>query len=203
MTRMLVRCDWSLANPLETAYHDEEWGVPLTDAQALFGMLLLEGAQAGLSWDTILARREGYRRAFDDFDPERIARYDARKAAKLMADPGIIRNRLKIAAAIGNARAFLALREAGVDWVQFLWGFVGGRPLRNQRRSMSEVPAETAQSQAMSKALKTAGFRFVGPTICYAFMQATGMVNDHLISCFRHRACARLPGPGMVNRRRG
>jgi len=183
-----TRCAWAVKNPLETAYHDAEWGVPRNDARGLFELLLLEGAQAGLSWDTILAKRSGYRRAFDGFDPKKIARYDARKIASLMADPGIVRNRLKIQAAIGNAQAYLAFARPERDFPEFLWAFVGGKPIRNRWQSMSEVPASTTISDAMSKALKQRGFRFVGSTILYAFMQASGMVNDHLVDCFRHRA---------------
>jgi len=183
-----TRCAWAIKNPLETAYHDAEWGVPVYDARTLFELLLLEGAQAGLSWDTILAKRAGYRRAFDGFDPKKIAAYDARKIARLMADAGIVRNRLKIESAIGNAQAYLAFDRPAKDFPEFLWGFVGGKPIDNRRRSMSEIPASTAIANAMSKELKRRGFRFVGPTIVYAFMQASGMVNDHLVDCFRYRA---------------
>jgi DNA-3-methyladenine glycosylase I len=181
-----VRCRWAGPDPLYLAYHDEEWGVPSHDDRHLFEMLILEGAQAGLSWITILRRREGYRRAFDGFDPEAIARYGAEKKAALLANPEIIRNRAKVDAAIANARAYLALREGGESLDSFLWRFVGGRPLQNRWPSHSQLPAETAESKAMSKELKRRGFRFVGPTICYAFMQATGMVNDHTLDCFRH-----------------
>jgi len=181
-----TRCGWATSDPLYIAYHDEEWGVPLHDDRRLFEMLILEGAQAGLSWISILRRREGYRRAFDEFDPEKIARYGETKTAALLADPGIIRNRAKIAAAVTNARAFLAIREETGSFDRFLWDLIGGQPIQNRWRA-TEVPAETAESKAMSKELKQRGFVFVGPTICYAFMQATGMVNDHLVSCFRHR----------------
>lgn len=167
------------------AYHDEEWGVPVHDDRVLFELLILEGAQAGLSWATILGRRDGYRSALHGFDAARIARYGARDVARLMADPGIIRNRLKVAATIGNARAFLALREERT-FAEHLWSFVDGKPIRNRFRSGSEVPASTAVSDAMSKDLKKRGFKFVGTTILYAFMQAVGMTNDHLVSCFRH-----------------
>jgi DNA-3-methyladenine glycosylase I len=185
-TEERVRCAWAGSDPLYLAYHDEEWGVPSHDDRHLFEMLVLEGAQAGLSWLTILRRRESYRRAFDDFAPEVVARYGPEKTAALLADPGIIRNRAKVDAAITNARATLALREGGESLDRFLWQFVGGRPLQN-RWQRSEVPPETAESKAMSKELKRRGFTFVGPTICYAFMQAVGMVNDHTLDCFRHR----------------
>lgn len=183
-----VRCRWAGPDPLYLAYHDEEWGVPSHDDRHLFEMLILEGAQAGLSWITILRRRESYRSAFDGFDPEAIARYGPEKTAALLADPGIIRNRAKVDAAVTNARAALALRESGESLDSFLWQFVGGSPRRNHWPSHSHLPAETAESKAMSKALKKRGFRFVGPTICYAFMQAVGMVNDHTTDCFRYGA---------------
>lgn len=185
------RCPWP-TKPLDIAYHDAEWGVPLHDDRALFELLTLEGAQAGLSWSTILAKRENYRRAFDHFDVKKIARYNARKAAALMADAGIVRNRLKIAATIQNAKAFLAVQEEFGSFDRYLWSFVGGRPLVNQRNAMKEVPARSPESDAMSKDLLKRGFKFVGSTICYAFMQASGMVNDHLVTCPRHKACARL-----------
>ncbi len=187
----LVRCPWPGEDPLYVAYHDEEWGVPERDARALFEKLLLDGFQAGLSWITILRKREAFRRAFDGFDPERMARYRPARLARLMADPGIVRNRAKIAASVASARAFLRFREAEGSFARFLWGFVGGEPRVNRFRSVRQVPAETAESRAMSKALRERGFGFVGPTICYAFMQATGMVNDHLVTCFRHRELAR------------
>ena len=182
-----TRCGWAGDDPLYVAYHDEEWGVPVHDDRRLFEMLILEGAQAGLSWITILRRREGYRRAFDGFDPERIARYTARKKAALLQDEGIIRNRAKVDAAVQNARAFLEIREEGSDFDRFLWDLVGGKPKQNRWKEMKEVPPETPESKAMSKELKRRGFKFVGPTICYAFMQAVGMVNDHLTSCYRYR----------------
>jgi len=182
-----VRCGWATTDPLYIAYHDEEWGVPSHDERHLFEMLILEGAQAGLSWLTILRRREGYRQAFDGFDPEKIARYGAKKKAALLADPGIIRNRAKVDAAIANARAFLAVREETGSCDRFLWSFVGGRPLQNRWTGLGDVPAETGESKAMSKELRRRGFSFVGPTICYAFMQAVGMVNDHTTGCFRYR----------------
>jgi DNA-3-methyladenine glycosylase I len=170
-----------------TAYHDEEWGVPLHDDRRLFEFLILEGAQAGLAWITILRKREGYRAAFDGFDPERIARWDRRKITKLLRDPGIVRNRLKVEGTARNARAFLELVEETGSFDEFLWGFVGGKPIRNRWKTLRQVPAETPQARGMSKELKRRGFTFVGPTICYAFMQATGMVNDHVTGCFRHR----------------
>jgi len=178
------RCGWAkLSNPLYVRYHDEEWGVPLHDDRRLFEMLVLEGAQAGLSWLTILRKREGYRRAFDDFDCAKIARYDSGDVERLLGDPAIVRNRAKIEAAIANARAALELGSLDA----YLWDFVGGSPIRNRWRNLAEIPAETAESKAMSKDLKRRGFRFVGPTICYAFMQACGLVNDHLVGCFRYR----------------
>lgn len=167
-------------------YHDTEWGVPLHDERGLFEFLVLEGAQAGLSWSTILHKREAYRAAFAGFDPERIARFDGRKIASLMRDEGIVRNRLKIESAIRNARAYLALRERGTTLDAFMWQFVEGRPVVNRRTRRSQIPVSTPVSDALSKALKGAGFSFVGTTICYAHMQATGMVNDHLVDCFRH-----------------
>ncbi|MEY3775255.1 MAG: hypothetical protein RLZZ129_2035 [Verrucomicrobiota bacterium] len=185
------RCPWAEHEP-NTAYHDTEWGVPLHDDRALFELLILEGAQAGLSWTTILNKRENYRRAFDNFDAKKIARYGDRKVAALLADPGIVRNRLKIAATIGNARAFLAVQMEFGSFDRYLWAFVGGRPIINRRRTPKEVPARTPESDALSKDLLARGFKFVGSTIMYAFMQAAGMVNDHLVSCPRHKACARL-----------
>ncbi len=187
-----TRCAWPGEDPLYCAYHDTEWGVPLHDERRLFEFLLLEGAQAGLSWITVLRKRARYREVFDGFDPELIARWDAGRQAALLSDPGIIRNRAKIGAAVANARAWLGLREAGIDPVRFLWDFVGGAPVQNVFRSLAEVPAQTAASRDMSRALKARGFKFVGPTICYALMQATGMVNDHTVDCFRHRE---LGGP--------
>lgn len=184
----MQRCPWSEGFDLYRAYHDSEWGVPCHDDQALFELLILEGAQAGLSWATILKKRENYRRAFDGFDPLLIAGYGDEKVAALLADAGIVRNRAKVAATIRNARAYLALVATGQSFSSFLWQFVDGVPIQNQWASMAEVPARTARSDAMSKALTAAGFKFVGSTICYAFMQATGMVNDHLLSCPRHAA---------------
>ena len=168
-------------------YHDEEWGVPLHDDRALFEFLVLEGAQAGLSWETILKKRDNYRKAFNGFDPRRIAKYDDKKVEQLLSDPGIIRNRLKITAAIQNAKSFLAVQKEFGSFDVYMWQFVGGQPKINKLRSWSDVQAETPESQAMSKDLIRRGFKFVGPTICYAFMQAVGMVNDHLITCFRYK----------------
>jgi DNA-3-methyladenine glycosylase I len=181
------RCSWVTADPLYLAYHDEEWGVPVHDERHLFEMLTLEGAQAGLSWITILRRREGYRKAFAEFDPEKVARFNAAKVEKLLADPGIIRNRAKVESAIANAKAVLALRREG-GLAPLLWSFVGGKPRRNPWSDpAARLAAETPESQAMSKELKRRGFNFVGPTVCYAFMQAVGMVNDHAATCFRYR----------------
>lgn len=180
------RCPWCEGFDLYRQYHDEEWGVPLRNERALFELLILEGAQAGLSWATILKKRDNYRRAFEGFDPAVVAGYDATKVASLLADPGIVRNRAKVAAAIGNARACLGLYERGTTLVDFIWQFVDGQPIQNRWRTMAEVPARTAQSDAMSKALQKAGFKFVGSTICYALMQSAGLVNDHLLGCPRH-----------------
>ncbi len=180
------RCPWCLASEAYIAYHDREWGVPGHDDRMLFELLILEGAQAGLSWSTILNKRENYRKAFDDFDACRIARYDARKAARLLADAGIVRNRLKIAAAVRNAKAFLEVQKEFGSFDRYIWQFVGGKPKQNRRRVMHDVPACTPESDAMSQDLQQRGFKFVGSTICYAYMQATGMVNDHLLGCFRH-----------------
>lgn len=190
------RCPWCESTDLYREYHDREWGVPLHDDRALFELLILEGAQAGLSWFTVLRKRAHYRLAFDGFDPQLISRYDDDKVAALLADPGIIRNRAKVAATIRNARAFVALTASGRSFDEFLWHFVDGTPVQNHWTSMSEVPTSTARSDAMSKALTRAGFRFVGPTICYAFMQASGMVNDHLTSCPRHAEIQAL-GAGL------
>ena len=173
-------------------YHDEEWGVPLHDDRRLFEMLILEGAQAGLSWATILKKRAAYRRAFDGFDPAQVARYTAMRTRRLLADDSIVRNRAKVAAAVANARAFLDVQREHGSFDAYVWRFVDGRPIQNSRRSLREVPSETEQSRALSRDLRARGFRFVGPTICYAFMQATGMVNDHTVACFRRREIARL-----------
>lgn len=185
----MQRCSWA-SNDLNIPYHDAEWGVPLHDDRALFEFLILEGAQAGLSWDTILRKRDNYRAAFDNFDPELVAAYDDKKVAELLGNEGIIRNRLKIASAIANAKAFLKVQEEFGSFDKYIWGFVGGKPLDNKLKSSSEVPAKTDISDAVSKDLKKRGFNFVGSTIMYAFMQATGMVNDHLTSCFRYKEVA-------------
>jgi DNA-3-methyladenine glycosylase I len=180
------RCPWPKGD-LYIQYHDLEWGVPLHDDRALFESIVLDGAQAGLSWSTILNKRENYRAAFDNFDAEKVARYGKRKRVALLADAGIVRNRLKIDSAIDNAKAFLAVQEEFATFDSYIWGFVDGRPIQNRWKEMSQVPARTPVSDAMSKDLKRRGFRFVGSTICYAFMQAAGMVNDHLVSCFRYK----------------
>ena len=180
------RCAWA-RDELSVAYHDNEWGVPVHDDRRLFEFLILEGAQAGLSWITILKKRPAYRKAFDRFDARKVARYDAAKVAALLADPGIVRNRLKIASAVANARAFLAVRKECGSFDRYIWGFVDGRPVQNCRRPGEVLPARTPQSDAMSKDLASRGFKFTGSTICYAFMQATGMVNDHSTDCFRYR----------------
>ncbi len=190
--KTLQRCPWAGSDPLYLEYHDKEWGVPVHDDRKLFEMLILEGAQAGLSWITILKKREAYRKAFDRFDPAKVARYDKGKIRQLLKNPGIVRNRLKIEAAVSNAKAYLALQKEFGSADAFLWKFVGGKPRNEERRSIKDVPASTPESDAMSKELKTRGFRFVGSTICYAFMQAVGMVNDHPRDCFRFRECARL-----------
>ena len=185
---MTRRCAWAGDDPLYVRYHDEEWGVPQHDDRRLFEMLILEGAQAGLSWITILRKREAYRQAFDGFDPRKVARYDRRRTARLLENTGIVRNRLKIEGAVRNARVFLDVQEEHGSFDEYIWQFVGGRPKRNAWRSMKQVPASTAESDAMSRDLRGRGFTFVGSTICYAFMQATGMVNDHLVDCHRYRA---------------
>jgi DNA-3-methyladenine glycosylase I len=182
---MPTRCPWA-KTALDIAYHDTEWGVPLHDDRRLFEFLILEGAQAGLSWATILRKRDNYRRALDRFDPRKVARYDSRKVRKLLADPGIVRNRLKIKAAIQNARAFLAVQKEFGSFDAYLWRFVGGRPIQNSWRSFKQIPTRTPESDALSKDLQGRGFKFVGSTICYALMQAVGMVNDHPVDCFRH-----------------
>lgn len=186
-----LRCPWATTLP-NIEYHDTEWGMPLHGDRALFELLTLEGAQAGLSWSTILAKRPGYRRAFDHFDARKIIHYDESKIAALLADPGIVRNRLKVASTIANARAFLAVQSEFGSFDRYLWRFVGGKPIVNRRRSLKELPTRTAESDALSKDLLERGFKFVGTTICYAFMQACGMVNDHLVTCPRHRVCAKL-----------
>jgi DNA-3-methyladenine glycosylase I len=187
VSESIRRCPWA-ANQWNIPYHDEEWGVPVHDDRVLFEFLILEGAQAGLSWDTILRKRARYREVFDNFDPDHVARYDAKKVRALMADPGIIRNHLKIAATISNARAFLRVQREFGSFDAYAWKFVGGKPKKNIWTRHQKVPARTSESDAMSKDLKKRGFRFVGSTICYAFMQAVGMVNDHLTTCFRYQA---------------
>jgi DNA-3-methyladenine glycosylase I len=182
----LVRCTWA-ANEINTRYHDEEWGVPVRDDRRWFEFLILEGAQAGLSWDTILNKRQRYREVFAQFDPAQVAKFDAHKKRELFRDPGIIRNRLKIDATIANARAFLKVQQEFASFDAYIWKFVGGSPIQNSRKTHRSVPAQTPLSIALSKDLQQRGFRFVGPTICYALMQATGLVNDHLVSCFRYQ----------------
>ena len=186
------RCGWAGTDPLYVAYHDEEWGVPVHDDHRLFEFLVLEGAQAGLSWSTILRKRDAYRRAFDRFDPRKVARYDARRVATLLSDEGIVRNRAKIGSAIKNAKAFLDVQTEFGSFDAYQWRFVGGRPVQNRRRAVGDIPARTDEAEAMSKDLKKRGFTFVGPTIIYAHMQAVGMVNDHVVDCFRHREVAKL-----------
>ena len=189
-TEDLIRCDWCQGDALYRSYHDEVWGYPEFDDRVLFEFLLLEGAQAGLSSITILRKQENYRLALDGFDPELIAGYDDQKKAELLGNAGIVRNRLKIDSCITNARSYLAILDSGRQFKDYLWDFVEGRPIQNQFVSIADVPAKTAVSDALSKRLKADGFKFVGTTICYALMQATGMVNDHLVSCHRHRECA-------------
>ena len=191
----MLRCSWCGDDPTYVRYHDEEWGVPVHDDRRLFEMLILEGAQAGLSWITILRKRPAYRKAFDRFDARKIARYDARKERSLMADAGIVRNRLKIDAAVANARAVLAVRKEFGSFDAYIWQFVGGRPMKNRRTGHGDIPARTPESDAMSRDLKKRGFKFVGSTICYAFMQAVGMVDDHVEGCFR--AGQRAEGKGQ------
>jgi DNA-3-methyladenine glycosylase I len=186
-----TRCEWASGDPLNQDYHDREWGVPQHDDRQLFELLILEGAQAGLSWLTILKKRENYRQAFDKFNAKKIAAYDKRKVKQLLANAGIVRNRLKIAATIQNAKAFLAIQKEFGSFDAYIWQFVGGAPIRNAWKSLKEIPPKTMASDAMSKDLKKRGFTFVGSTICYAFMQATGMVNDHTVDCFRYREVAK------------
>jgi len=185
-----TRCGWA-RNPLAEAYHDAEWGVPIHDDRKIFEFIVLEGAQAGLSWDTILRKREAYRRAFDGFDPAKVARYGARKVAALLANPGIVRNRLKVGSAVRNARAFLKVQEERGSFDAYIWGFVDGRPIVNRWKALRQIPARTPLSDTISKDLKKRGFSFVGSTIVYAHLQATGMVNDHVVSCFRWREVQR------------
>ncbi|HWR90229.1 MAG TPA: DNA-3-methyladenine glycosylase I [Dissulfurispiraceae bacterium] len=182
----MKRCEWANRTGIEQSYHDKEWGVPIQDDRSLFEFLVLEGAQAGLSWSTILRKREAYRKAFDNFDAQRISRYSEHDVSRLLADAGIIRNRLKINAAIANARAFLRVQEQFGSFDRYIWQFVNGRPFQNSWERMTDIPSSTPESEAMSRDLKKRGFKFVGPTICYAFMQAVGMVNDHIVGCFRY-----------------
>ena len=191
--RSKKRCEWAGTDPFYLAYHDIEWGVPVHEDRKLFEMMLLEGAQAGLAWITILRKREGYRQAFDGFDPVKIARYSDKRLEKLRDDEGIVRNRLKIAAARTNAKAFLEIQDEFGSFDEFIWSFTGGEPILNHWRSLSELPATTPESDAMSRDLKKRGFKFVGSTICYAFMQAVGMVNDHVVSCFRYKELKSAP----------
>jgi DNA-3-methyladenine glycosylase I len=183
---MKFRCEWATTDPLSMRYHDEEWGIPEHDDQRLFEFLVLEGAQAGLSWLTILRKRDNYRKAFDDFGARLIAEYDEKKVAELLLNTGIVRNKLKILATIQNAKAFLAIQQEFGSFDRYIWQFIGGTPKKNAWKTLKEIPAKTSESEAMSKDLIKRGFKFVGPTICYAFMQATGMVNDHTIDCFRY-----------------
>ena len=185
-----TRCAWSLGSANYIAYHDDEWGVPVHDDRKLFEFIVLEGAQAGLSWSTILNKRENYRRAFDQFDPEKVARYNAKRVEKLLQDPGIVRNRLKVESAVSNARACLKTQEEFGSFDAYIWRFVDGRPVQNRWKSIKQVPARTPLSDTISKDLKQRGYKFVGSTIVYAHMQATGMVNDHLVGCFRHATLA-------------
>lgn len=187
-----TRCTWCGDDPLYQQYHDEEWGVPQRDDQTLFEFLILEGAQAGLSWITVLRKREHYRAAFDQFNAEKIARYTPARIEKLLQNPGIIRNRLKVESAVRNAQAYLNIQEKHASFADYLWQFVDGHPIQNRWNSIREVPASTPESDRMSKVLKKDGFNFVGSTICYAHMQATGMVNDHTVDCFRHQECRKL-----------
>ena len=201
---MVNRCGWSTANEQMIAYHDTEWGVPVHDDQQLFGKLVLDGFQAGLSWAIILRKRDAFLKAFDRFDPDSMARYDARRIAKILRDPGIVRNKQKVKSAVGNARAYLKMKDAGESFDEFLWQFVGGSPKVNAWKTLRRVPAETKESIAMSKSLAQRGFRFVGPTIVYAFMQAVGMVNDHLVTCPRYtELTSRAPGIVPSAGRRG
>lgn len=193
MPRKVVRCKWAEGVGLDyIAYHDEEWGVPVYDDRLQFEFLVLEGAQAGLSWSTILRKREGYRRAFADFEPGKVARFTSRRIEKLVTDPSIVRNRLKIESTVTNARAFLAVQDEFGSFSDYIWGFVGGKPIQARHKRDSDIPATSPESDALSKDLKKRGFRFVGSTIVYAHMQATGLVNDHVIGCFRHKPCAAL-----------
>ena len=193
MAKEVTRCRWAEGVSLDyIRYHDEEWGVPVRDDRTQFEFLTLEGAQAGLSWSTILNKREGYRKAFADFDPEKVARFTKKRVEKLLGDPSIVRNRLKVESTVSNAQAFLAVQEEYGSFADYIWGFVDGKPIQNRFRKDSDVPATSPESDALSKDLKKRGFRFVGSTIVYAHMQATGLVNDHVTGCFRHKPCARM-----------
>jgi DNA-3-methyladenine glycosylase I len=193
MSKTVKRCKWAEGVSLDyIAYHDEEWGVPVRDDRVQFEFLILEGAQAGLSWSTILNKRAGYRKAFADFDPQKVARFTDKRVEKLLQDPGIVRNRLKVQSAVTNARAFLAVQEEFGSFSDYIWGFVDGEPIQNRFRRDSDVPATSKESDALSKDLKKRGFKFVGSTIVYAHMQATGVVNDHVVGCFRYKPCQRL-----------
>lgn len=193
MTKKIKRCAWAGETSLPyIEYHDREWGVPVTDDRRQFEFLLLEGAQAGLSWSTILNKREGYRRNFADFDPEKVARFTKRRIEKILTDPGIVRNRLKVNSAVTNAKMFLAVQEEFDGFCNYIWQFVGGRPIQNKFRTDADIPATSAESDTLSRDMKKRGFKFVGSTIVYAHMQATGLVNDHVVSCFRYRECAAL-----------
>ena len=193
MAKAVKRCRWAEGVSLDyITYHDEEWGVPVWDDRTQFEFLLLEGAQAGLSWSTILHKRNGYRKSFADFDPQKVARFTQKRVEKILLDPAVVRNRLKVRSAVANARAFLKVQEEFGTFSDYIWGFVDGRPIQNRIRKDSETPATSPESDALSKDLKKRGFKFVGSTIMYAHMQATGMVNDHVVSCFRHKPCARL-----------
>ena len=187
MNKTITRCPWGTSDPLYIKYHDKEWGIPVHDDRKLFEMLILEGAQAGLSWITILKKRDNYRKAFDNFDAGKIAKYNKRKIEQLLKNEGIVRNRLKINAAVINAKAFLKIKEEFGTFDKYIWQFVGGKPIINKRKSMKDIPAKTKESDAMSKDLLKRGFKFTGSTICYAFMQAVGMVNDHIVDCWRYK----------------
>ena len=193
MTKAVTRCKWAEGVSLDyIEYHDKEWGVPVFDDRVQFEFLLLEGAQAGLSWSTILNKRDGYRKAFADFDPEKVARFTEKRIEKLLLDPGIVRNRLKVRSAVSNAKAFLAVQKEFGSFSEYIWSFVGGKPIQNRFRKDGDIPATSPESDAMSKDLKKRGFKFVGSTIIYAHMQATGLVNDHVLGCFRYKPCVKL-----------
>ena len=187
MSKSITRCPWGTSDPLYIEYHDNEWGIPVHDDRKLFEMLILEGAQAGLSWITILRKRDNYRKAFDNFDAGKIAKYNSKKIEQLLKNEGIVRNKLKVNAAVINAKAFLKIKEEFGSFDKYIWGFTGGKPIINKRKSLKEIPAKTAESDAMSKDLLKRGFKFTGSTICYAFMQAVGMVNDHVVDCWRYK----------------